>query len=221
MVNEESEDKLVAEDALEDRLARFYDQEAPQREMRDLPAPRIEARSAFLDLLGAEGRRSVVEIGAGAGHDAVALIAKGFRVSAVDLSAEHVAICRARGVEARVASATRLPFLDQSFDAGWTMSTLLHLPDSRIDEALVEIIRVLRPGAPLAIGLWGGADREFVVESDRFDPPRFFAIRSDDAVAKRLAPFGSIESFSTWPSLHDPEEHYQFAVLRTGPILTR
>lgn len=101
------------------------------------------------------------------------------------------------------------------------MSTLLHLPDSRIDEAMVEIIRVLRPGAPLAIRLWGGADREYVLESDRFDPPRSFSIRSDDAVTRRLARFGSIESFSTWPSLHDPEEHHQFAVLRTSRILMR
>ena len=35
------------------------------------------------------------------------------------------------------------------------MSTLLHISDARLDQALLEIRRVLRPGAPLAVGLWG------------------------------------------------------------------
>ena len=209
-----SRDASALED-LEERLARFYDQEAPQRLKRPLPAERIGARDAFVRLLATEDRQRVLDVGAGAGHDAVALTKAGLRVAAIDLSTQHAAMCRRRGIDALVASARRLPFLDNTFDAGWTMSTLLHIPDSGIDSVLQEIRRVLRPGAPLAVGLWGGDDREHVVENDRFDPPRFFAIRSDEAVGSLLARHGTVESFATWPSGFDPEEHYQFAVVRT------
>jgi ubiquinone/menaquinone biosynthesis C-methylase UbiE len=49
----------------------------------------------------------------------------------------------------------RPTFDDRSFEAGWTMSTLLHIADEDLDAALAEVVRVLRPESPLAIGLWG------------------------------------------------------------------
>ncbi|MEI8412381.1 MULTISPECIES: class I SAM-dependent methyltransferase [unclassified Kribbella] len=58
-----------------------------------------------------------------------------------------------RKLDARAASVLELPFEDRTFEAGWTMSTLLHIADEDLDDALAEIVRVLRPGAPLGIGL--------------------------------------------------------------------
>ncbi|MGY2081118.1 class I SAM-dependent methyltransferase [Modestobacter sp. SYSU DS0657] len=100
------------------------------------------------------------------------------QLSGVDLSPQHVALCRAAGVDAHVAPVRALPFGDASLDAGWTMSTLLHVPDAELDQALTEIRRVLRPGAPLAVGVRCGADVEGPLASDAFDPPRFVSSRS-------------------------------------------
>jgi hypothetical protein len=105
------------------------------------------------------------------------------------------------------------PFRRGVFEAGWTMSTLLHVPNLRFDAAMEETVSLLQPGSPLAIGLWGGIDREFTNDTDHFDPPRFFSLRSDERVQVMLAPFGEIESFESWPNVRSDWSD-QFIVLR-------
>jgi hypothetical protein len=95
------------------------------------------------------------------------------------------------------------------------MSTLVHVPDSDFDRAMTELVRVLRPGAPLAIGLWGGFDNEGFNDFDRIDPPRFFSHRSHERARRMLARQGQIVQFDTWPDDRSSWE-YQFVVLRVG-----
>jgi SAM-dependent methyltransferase len=205
---------LTDRDRLETDLAAFYDQQAPRRLARGGAGSwRDAAREAFLVQLRAEDRASLVEIGTGAGHDAAAFQAAGLTVAGIDLSPEHVRICRERGLDARLASVFELPFDDRAFEAGWTMSTLLHVPNDRIDAALDEIVRVLVPGAPLAIGLWAGPDEEAINEDDEIEPKRFFSRRSDGRLREILERHGAIERFETW-EVPDTEWPYQFAVVR-------
>ena len=145
--------------------------------------------------------------------DAQAFRARGLTVSGVDLSPEHVRRAREVGVDAYVASVLGLPFADDSFDAGWTMSTLLHVPDSHLDAALAETLRVLAPGAPLAVGVWGGPDWEGPSDHDRFQPPRFFSARSDERLRAVLGEFGQVQEWDTWAH-GDLAWAYQWAVLR-------
>ena len=93
------------------------------------------------------------------------------------------------------------------------MSTLLHVPDERFDDAVSATTSLLGPGSPLAIGLWGGIDREFTNETDHFDPPRFFSLRSDGRIRSMLRTHGAIESFESWPN-DRRDWSYQFIVLR-------
>ena len=201
---------------LETELATFYDRQAPQRAARNPPPPRIQRRDDFIALLRLEHRGSVIEIGTGTGQDATALQSSGLAVSGIDLSAEHVRHCREGGIDARQASLFDIPFEDGTFDAGWTMSTLLHVPDTRLGDALTEITRVLAPGAPLAIGLWGGPDIEQHLTHREIQLPRFFSWRSDARIRELLMPHGTLERFETWPdSDPDSELHYQYCLLRT------
>lgn len=94
------------------------------------------------------------------------------------------------------------------------MSTLLHVADADLDAALAEVVRVLRPGAPLAVGLWGG---EKTIEGPHGDathgPARFFSFRTDERVRAVLGRYGTVEQWTTWPGAR--AMHYQFAVVRT------
>ena len=202
-------------DPLEADLAAYYDQEAGERAERDLQPRRVEQRAAFLDLLVAENRTQLVEIGTGPGVDAQAFLARGLDVSGVDLSAEHVRRARQVGVDAVVGSVLDLPYADGSFEAGWTMSTLLHLPDTHLDTALAEIVRVLAPGAPVAVGVWGGPDWEGPSHRDRFRPPRFFSLRSHERWRAALERHASVAEWDTWTMDGQPWA-YQWAVLRRG-----
>lgn len=201
------------EDREQDLIA-YYTGELQARVDRELPEPRIARRTEYLDQLRSEGRDTVLEIGCGPGRDGGAIAAAGFTYTGVDLSPASVEACRAQGLHAETASVLDLPFPDATFDAGWTMSTLLHVADEDLDQALREIVRVLRPGAPLAIGLWGDVDSaERVWEDDKgYGPGRFFSIRSDDGLRAVLQQYGVLEQWATWDD--DRVMHYQWAVLR-------
>jgi len=94
----------------------------------------------------ASAPRQVLEIGCGTGAFAERLAAQspGVAVVATDQSARFVELAADRGLEARVADATDLPFDDDSFDLVAAMWMLYHVPD--LDRALAEVRRVLRPG---------------------------------------------------------------------------
>lgn len=200
---------------LETALAAFYDQESVERAGRALDPRRVAHRDGFLDLVLAEGRSSIVEVGTGPGLDAAAFLERGLTVSGVDLSPAHVALARKAGVDAHVASVLDLPLPDDSFDAGWCMSTLLHVPDVDLHTALGEMARVLVPGSPVGIGVWGGIDAEGTRAEDVLEPRRFFSIRSDDRLRELLGEHGTIERFDTWARDRTAGWHYQWCVLRT------
>ena len=205
-----------ARDRLEADLTAYYDQDAGARAVRAVDPRRVERRDAYADLLAAERRGRLLEVGTGPGLDAAAFLARGLTVSGVDLSAEHVRLSRAAGIDAHVASVHQLPFADDAFDAGWSMSTLLHVPDTGFDAALGEICRVLRPGSPLAVGLWGGPDAEVISTEDEIQPPRFFSVRSDPRLREMLGRHGRVEQFESWPGPTRASWSYQWCVLRVA-----
>ena len=199
----------------ESDLISYYTNEVGERQDRELSDSRVRMRAADLGQLDAEGRRSVVEIGCGPGRDGEAFKAAGFAYTGVDLAPASVEACRSLGLDAHVASVLDLPFEDATFEAGWTMSTLLHVADEDLDDALAEIVRVLRPGAPLGIGLWGddvGGERVWQDDSG-FGPGRFFSIRTDTLMQAALARHGTVEQWLSWRE--GGPMHYQWAVLRT------
>jgi hypothetical protein len=95
------------------------------------------------------------------------------------------------------------------------MSSLLHVPNQDLGAVVYEIARVLCPQAPLAIGLWGGIEREGIWEDDIAEPKRFFSLRSDEHLRALLSQHFEILEFDTG----SPEEglgskvHYQWCVV--------
>jgi SAM-dependent methyltransferase len=199
----------------------YYDAEAADRARRPVPPWRVAAQQEFLARLAEERWRTVLEVGCGPGRDGEAITAAGFAYTGVDLSPGMVEIARAAGLDAHVASATDLPFGDDTFDAVWSMSTLMHLDDAELEAALSEIVRVLVPGGLFAVGMWGAAELTVgtLAESDEpYGPPRYFHRRTDTMVRERLGEHGEVESWWTRPSSPGSSHRYQYAVVRTaGP----
>ena len=202
-------------------LLTYYDAEAADRARRQLPPWRTAARDEFLELLADERRRTVLEIGCGPGRDGQMIAAADFAYTGTDLSPGMVEVARAAGLDARVASATGLPFDDRTFDAAWSMSTLMHLDDAELDAALAEITRVLVPGGLFAVGMWGAAELTVghLAEPDQdYGPPRYFHRRTDAMVHERLGEHGEVESWWTRPSSPGSSHRYQYAVVRTRAV---
>lgn len=196
----------------------YYDAESADRSLRPVPEWRTAAQEAFLARLAGERRRTVLEVGCGPGRDGAAIVGAGFGYTGTDLSPGMVEVARAAGLDARVASATDLPFDDNSFDAAWSMSMLMHLDDAELDLALAQISRVLVPGALFAAGMWGAAELtvgHLAEPGDDYGPPRYFHRRTDTMVRERLGRHGDIETWWTRPSRPGSSHHYQYAVIRT------
>ena len=192
--------------SIEAALQRYYNHEMSDRAERPLGDHRETRLAAFINRCQKEDLSSVVEIGCGAGRDGKVLKSSGLTYKGLDLSSSSVDMCRAFGLDAVHGSALALPFADAEFDAGWSMSTLMHLPAEGMVTALSELKRVVRAGGFVEIGVWGGdQDREWTDDHDRY-----FYSRTDHQLQSMLAVIGEVVEFAVW-SQFDDGGHYQWA----------
>jgi sterol 24-C-methyltransferase len=100
----------------------------------------------------------VLDAGCGEGNVAVYLAKNhGLKVDGIDLLDFNVTNAKAnaasknqsKNVTFQVGTYMQLPFANDSFDAVYTMETLVHAPDYR--QALSEFFRVLKPGGKLVL----------------------------------------------------------------------
>lgn len=203
-------------DPIESGLRTYYEEESLRRlrpvhgERRRVLAERTAHRFAV------DGVDDVLDLGAGPASDHVAFGQSGIRYVGVDLAVGNARLAAEAAQVVVPATLFRLPFATAAFAAGWSMSTLQHVPDDRIDEALVEFVRVLRPGAPVVLGLWGGRDE--VIDSEfsttGITLPRHFTLRSHDRIREMLGRHLTIESDETWRR-GAADWEYHVAVART------
>lgn len=136
---------------------------------------------AFAQLCGPGDRPPVADLGCGPGHTAHHLQCRGIRVLGVDLSPAMVALARARypTLDVREGSILDLPLPDASCAGVLSLYSIIHLPPSRVPDALREFHRVLRPGGVLLLGFHTGTGqvhldewfgREVSLDGYLFDP---------------------------------------------------
>jgi SAM-dependent methyltransferase len=127
--------------------------------------------AALMEAAGVRPGARVLDLGAGGGQPAIALVqavgAAGL-VIALDHAPEMLAGAAARAaaldlavLRCVVADMVELPFPDRSFDAVTARFSLMSVPDK--PAALAEARRVLRPGGRIALLVWGPEDA-----NDRF-----------------------------------------------------
>lgn len=183
---------MMPEDTLDqyaeviDQLRRGYDGSAADRDGQPKAAWKLVERDAFLARIRKEGRKSLLEIGAGTGEDSLFFQQAGLEVVATDLSPEMVSRCRAKGLDARTTDVLSLDFPEASFDTVWTINCLLHVPNTHFSEALMTIRKLLVPSGLLFLGVYGGEPFEGTQPDDWHEPPRFFSFRTDEEI-KHLA----------------------------------
>jgi SAM-dependent methyltransferase len=198
-----------------DELRRAYDASAAQRDAAGLTDWKIAERANFLALLGAEGKRSLLEIGGGPGHSAAFFRDAGLDVVMTDLSPEMVRLAQAKGLDARVMDFLSLDFPPASFDAVFALNCLLHLPSADLPRVLAAIHRLLRPGGLFFYGVYGGYTFEGVWPEDHHEPKRYFVFYPDDELRQRVAGLFDELSFRTIEIEGERgNSHFQELILR-------
>ncbi|MCP3988061.1 MAG: methyltransferase domain-containing protein [Actinomycetia bacterium] len=194
-------------------LRSYYEEEARLglRLGRPPKGPRAEFLQEFLTLLEQEKRHSVLDFGAGPARDGQAFVDAGHPYVGLDLAHGNGILAAEAGISVIQGSIAAPPFRPGSFDAGWSMSTLMHIPEDDTAATLAAMATPLRPGAPLAVGLWGGELGE-VNETNLAGHRRLFSLRPFASNQEILATCGSIERASLWDIGPAGWEYHTFVV---------
>ncbi|UCC67706.1 MAG: class I SAM-dependent methyltransferase [Armatimonadota bacterium] len=114
--------------------------------------PPLELTLRWIRGLRLSGATRVYDMGCGLGRHSVSMAEYGLSVVATDISPRAVAATRqalsAKGLRAAVACAdmTSVPFPDEHFDGVLSIGVLEHGTRSAMEQAVAEVLRVLRPG---------------------------------------------------------------------------
>lgn len=104
------------------------------------------------------GNGPVADVGCGTGHVTAHLNSLGLDAFGLDLSPGMIDVARRDhpGLRFAVGSMTALPLPGASVAGLLSWWSLIHVPDAEVPTALAQFHRVLRPGAPVAIGFHVG-----------------------------------------------------------------
>ena len=199
-------------------LRKSYNREqAEQRDQSEKEAWKITERQQFLALLQKEGKRNLLEIGAGTGTDSLFFQENGLDVISTDLSPDMVNLCREKGLKAYVMDFLNLDFPAGSFDAIYALNCLLHVPTHDLLAVLQKFRTLLCPDGLFFLCVYGGIEQEGIYEDDWHDPPRFFAHHTDEFMLHTTATFFDLVSFKAIP-LQDNKWHVQSMILRANKV---
>ena len=198
------------------RLQETYDLHADERDRRGEAPWRWPLCEQLISLLRSEKRDRLLEIGAGSGHKSKHFVDRGLDVVAIDLSRAMVDRCLAKGLTAYQRDFYDLGFRMESFDALWAMNCLLHVPTHDFEDVLSGLAEVLTDRGVFCMGAWGGVTEEGVYDADPYDPPRFFALRTDQELLDAVGLVFDVEDFTTVlpPRRRDRRLHVQFVRAR-------
>lgn len=167
---------VVQNDKLRDNLRKSYNKYAQERESSVMQEWKIGERSKFLSLLQREHKKTLLEIGAGTGRDSKFFQDQGLETVCIDLSPAMVELCKQKGLTAYVMDVGDIQFPDGSFDAIYSMNSLLHLTKVEFPAILRRIDMLLKTDGVVFIGVYGGYDYEGIWEQDSYIPKRFFFV---------------------------------------------
>ncbi|MFD2637851.1 class I SAM-dependent methyltransferase [Piscibacillus salipiscarius] len=178
------------------QLLESYNQKASERDSNQIQEWKVRERENFMKYLSDEKVTNLLEIGAGPGKDSQFFNQQGLATFSTDLSPEMVKICRNKGLEAEVMNFSNLQFANEQFDAVWALNCLLHVPKQELRDVLLEIKRVMNPGALFYMGVYGGYNHEGIWEEDFYRPKRFFSFFEANELREILSTIFEIEYFN-------------------------
>lgn len=160
-----------------DEFARHYD-ERRSRGYHKL----IDDQAAELVRRVGDGKE-VLEVGCGTGLILERIAKFASRAEGVDVSPGMAERARKRGLAVRVADATTLPYPDASFDVACSFKVLAHV--RQFDEALREMLRVVRPGGHLVFDIYNRRSLRYAAKR-LFGPKPTSQKFAEDAIYTRF-----------------------------------
>jgi ubiquinone/menaquinone biosynthesis C-methylase UbiE len=138
--------------------------------------------------------KKVIDIGCGAGRDAVLFVENGFDYTGIDASREMVKMARERVVGGRILLMDfyELDFPKNSFDGFWAAASILHVPKAKAAEVLRGIWETIKPGGVgfISIKEKKSTDERVIKENKYGGIERFFAFYDREEFQELLIHYG-------------------------------
>ena len=126
----------------------------------------------FVELLPG---KNVLNLGTGGGDHSYYFSNIGLKVTAVDISKEMVKLCKEKGLNAIVMDIGDLKFKDGSFDGIWSVTSLLHVPKSKLSSVISKLHDILKNYGILYICIKEGTG-EMLIKDKGSDTEEIFCI---------------------------------------------
>jgi SAM-dependent methyltransferase len=122
--------------------------------------------ATFAALVHEGGGGPVADVGCGPGRLTGYLAGLGLDAFGIDLSPGMIEVARRDhpGLRFEVGSMTDLDLPDAALGGLLAWWSVIHVPDSAVPDVLADFHRVLRPGAPLALGFFDGDETRHKTE---------------------------------------------------------
>lgn len=199
---------------IRDNLRQAYDKYAQERDSSTIQDWKAKERSSFLLMLKQHSKKRLLEIGAGTGRDGKYFQDNGFEVVCIDLSPAMIELCKQKDLTAYVMDMNHIDFPENSFDAVYSMNSLLHLTKNEFPEILHQINALVRPDGMIYIGIYGGYDHEGIRDKDSYTPKRFFSFFSDEHLEQEVTKVFDILAFNRVIFEPDNPMHFQSLMLK-------
>ena len=131
----------------------------------------------FLELLHGN---TVLDLGCGAGDHSVYFKQQGIDITSIDFSQAMITKCKEKGLNAKVMDAEDLQFPPQSFNGVWAVSSLLHIPKSKLTSVASRIHDLLQENGLLYVCMKEGKGERFVSTPHHKDQERYFSFWHED-----------------------------------------
>ena len=127
-----------------DNTIRYYDDHTDEYVTSTFKMDMESLYQPFLELIPACGR--ILDAGCGSGRDTKAFLERGYDVTAIDASSKMVeSAAQLTGVTVEQVCFQELEY-EAEFHGVWACASLLHVPQSELDDVLERIQLALRPG---------------------------------------------------------------------------
>lgn len=200
------------------QLKTAYNEDAKRRDSNESKRDqwKLELRQQFAEVLKKENKKTILELGSGAGIDAKFFQDQEFSVLATDLSEEMIKMCKKRGVDAKVIDLYEISSLGQKFDAIYSLNVLLHVPKKDLGKILKTIHEALNNDGVFFYGVYGGIDEETTItDKTKMNLPRLFSFMSDESLKESTEELFSVINFKTIDiGSNRPGFHFQSLLLR-------
>jgi len=157
----------------------------------------VKRRYEFQRFISLLSGKEILDLGCGSGDHSDYFANQGLNVTCIDISDEMIKLCKEKNLNAFVMDIENIEFQDNSFDGIWTVTSLLHIPKSKLSAVIDKLHKLIRDKGILYVCVKEGKG-EGMIKDKELETQRFFSFWEKDELLKLFEKkFSLIESGKT------------------------